>query len=32
MGPIGTYALTKLAMLPFGNDLSARIHAARHLA
>ena len=27
--PIGGYALIKLATLPFGNDLSARIHAAR---
>ena len=29
--PIGGYALIKLAILPFGNDLSAKIHAARAL-
>ncbi len=29
--PVGGYALIKLAMLPFGNDLSARILAARML-
>ncbi len=29
--PAGGYALIKLAMLPFGNDLSARILAARML-
>ena len=29
--PVGGYALVKLAMLPFGNDLSARILAARML-
>ena len=27
--PLGGYALIKLAMLPFDNDLSAQIHAAR---
>ena len=27
--PLGGYALIKLAILPFGNDLSAQIHAAR---
>ncbi len=27
--PIGGYALIKLAILPFGNDFSAQIHAAR---
>ncbi len=27
--PLGGYALIKLAILPFGNDFSARIHAAR---
>ncbi len=29
--PVGGYALIKLAILPFGNDLSARILAARML-
>ena len=29
--PIGSYALIKLATLPFGDDLSAKIHAARML-
>ena len=29
--PIGSYALTKLAILPFGDDLSAKIYAARTL-
>ena len=29
--PVGGYALVKLAILPFGNDLSARILAARML-
>ena len=29
--PIGSYALTKLAILPFGDDLSAKISAARML-
>ena len=29
--PVGGYVLVKLAMLPFGNDLSARILAARML-
>ena len=29
--PIGGYALIKLAILPFGNDLSAKIYAARAL-
>ena len=29
--PVGGYALIKLAVLPFGNDLSARILAARML-
>ena len=29
--PVGGYALVKLAMLPFGNDLAARILAARML-
>ena len=29
--PIGGYALIKLAILPFGNNLSAKIHAARAL-
>ena len=29
--PIGGYALIKLAILPFGNDLSAKIHAGRIL-
>ena len=29
--PIGGYALIKLAILPFGNDLSAKISAARAL-
>ena len=27
--PLGGYALIKLAILPFGNDFSAQIHAAR---
>ena len=30
--PIGGYALVKLAVLPFGNDLSAKLLAARMLA
>ena len=30
--PIGGYALTKLAILPFGVDLSAKIYAARMVA
>ena len=29
--PIGSHALTKLAILPFGDDLSAKIYAARTL-
>ena len=29
--PIGSYALIKLVILPFGNDLSAKINAARML-
>ena len=29
--PIGSYALTKLATLPFGDDLSAKIYAAKTL-
>ena len=29
--PIGGYALIKLAILPFGDDLSAKIHAGRIL-
>jgi len=29
--PIGGYALIKLAILPFGDDLSAKIHAGRML-
>ena len=29
--PLGTYALIKLAILPFGSDLSAQIYAARLL-
>ena len=29
--PIGSYALTKLATLPFGGDLSAKVYAARAL-
>ena len=29
--PIGGYALIRLAILPFGNDLSAKIYAARAL-
>ena len=29
--PIGSYALTKLAILPFGDDLSSKIYAARTL-
>ena len=29
--PIGSHALTKLATLPFGDDLSAKIYAARTL-
>ena len=29
--PIGSYALTKLATLPFGNDLSAKVYAAKTL-
>ena len=29
--PIGSYALTKLAILPFGDDLSTKIYAARTL-
>ena len=29
--PIGSYALIKLAILPFGDDLSAKIYAARML-
>ena len=29
--PIGSYALIKLAILPFGTDLSAKIYAARML-
>ena len=29
--PIGSYALIKLAILPFGEDLSAKIYAARML-
>ena len=29
--PIGGYVLLKLAMLPFGDDLSAQLHAARIL-
>ena len=29
--PIGSYALIKLVIIPFGNDLSAKIYAARML-